>query len=387
MWAVSWHVYHLTHSSFMVGLVAGIRILPLIIFSMLGGVVADRYDRRIILIITQSIMALIALSISICTLSGFTSVWILILLVTLNVVPVSFNNPARQSVMTTLVPKNEFPNAASINGIQWRLSEVLGPGLAGLLIGLPMGPEKGLTLCYALNAISFSAMIYAVWIMPRRPIERTQDRMTFPMMVQLIQEGLQFVWRKPVLKGTMIVDFWATLLSGAEALLPAFAAILKLGPEGYGILAASSGLGALLAASTMAWLPPIRKQGKWVLGMIALYGLFTVLFGLSPNLSTAVLFLAATGAADMVSTVLRQTIRQLVTPDEVRGRMSATSMIFNAAGPRLGDLEAGIAAKLFGERIAIVSGGIGCLIVSLFFAFKAKELAAYEHDPLPEAAA
>jgi len=211
--------------------------------------------------------------------------------------------------------------------------------------------------------------------------------MSVAMVLASIQEGLRFVWRKPVLRDTMIIDFWATLLSGAEALYPALAAIMKLGPAGYGMLAASSGLGALTAASILAWRPPIHRQGKWVLIMIGLYGLFTIGFGLSPNLICAVVFLAATGAADMTSTVLRQTIRQLSTPDEIRGRMSATSMIFNIAGPRLGDLEAGIVARLIGERLSVITGGAGCLLVAAFYGWRAKELRAYVHDfdPAPPA--
>lgn len=382
LWAVAWHVYHLTGDSLMVGLLHGLRIVPLVIFSLLGGVVADNHDRRKILIVTQTVMAVISLAIAATTLSGHASVWVLIGLVTLNAIPISFNNPARQAFMANMVPKSIFSNAASVNGIQWRLSDVLGPMIAGLLIALPIGPMKGLAVCYALNAVSFLSMIYAVWILPARPVENA-GRMSVAMVLSSIQEGLRFVWRKPILRDTMVIDFWATLLSGAEALYPAFATILMLGPAGYGMLAASSGLGALAAAVVLAWLPPIQKQGKWVLGMIACYGLFTIAFGLSPNLILAVIFLAATGAADMISTVLRQTIRQLTTPDEIRGRMSATSMIFNIAGPRLGDLEAGIVARLIGERLSVVTGGVGCILVAAFFGWRAKELRAYVHDHDP----
>jgi len=386
MWAVNWHVYHLTNSSFMVGLLAGIRILPLVIFSLLGGVVADHHDRRRILIFTQTCMAVVALIIAAVTWFGFAHTWLLFTLVTLNVVPMAFNNPARQALMPGLVPKGIFPNAASVNGIQWRLSDILGPALAGLLIGLPLGPLGGLTLCYAVNAISFIAMIYAVWILPSRPLEEARDKLTMPMVLESIREGLRFVWRKPILRHTMVVDFWATLLSGAEALLPAFAVILKLGPAGYGLLAASSGAGALVAASVLAWIPPIKKQGRWVLTMVGFYGLFTIFFGVSPNLATAMIFLAATGAADMISTVLRQTIRQLATPDQIRGRMSATSMIFNIAGPRLGDLEAGAVAGLIGERLSVVTGGVGCLIVAVYYGWRARELRNYEYESEPQPA-
>lgn len=379
MWAVAWHVYDLTQNTFMSGLVAGIRVIPLVIFSMVGGVFADRYNRRTILIITQSCLAVFASLIALMTMTGHATAWSLIALVTLSVIPMAFNNPARQAMMTGLVPKADFPNAASVNGIQWRLSEVIGPSITGLLIGLPVGPRLGLTFCYAFNAISFLALIYAVWLLPDKFNAEKRDKMTLPMMGDMIVEGLRFVWGKPILRHTMTLDFWATLLSGAEALLPAFAAMLKLGPEGYGFLASSTGVGAMIAAGVLALLPPVIRQGKWVLTMVVAYGLVTIGLGLSPNLWMAMFFLAATGAADMISTVLRQTIRQLNTPDEVRGRMSATSMIFNMAGPRLGDFEAGAVASLIGLRAAIVSGGIGCLLVAGYFAWHARELRDYRH--------
>ncbi len=379
MWAVMWHVYHLTQSSLMVGLVAGIRVVPLLIFSLVGGVMADAHDRRKILLICQAAMALVAILIAWTTFSGYASVWVLFALVTINVIPAAFNGPARQAMQANLVPREHFPNAASVNGIQWRLSDILGPAIAGILIGLPIGPERGLAFCYALNAITFVALIYVIWLLPKSPEPEEKERMTVPLMLGMIKDGLRFVFHRPILRDTMTLDFCATFLSGAEALLPAIAVNLKLGPEGYGLLASSTGLGALIAAGTLAWIPPIQKQGRMVLWMIFLFGFFTIGFGLSTNVWLAMFFLACIGAADMISTVLRQTIRQLNTPDEVRGRMSATSMVFNITGPRLGDLEAGIVAKFIGERLSVISGGIGCILVAAIYAWRAKELRAYEH--------
>lgn len=368
----------------MVGLVAGIRVVPLLVFSMIGGTFADTHDRRTILMVTQTVMAHGSLAIALATFTGTATVAVLISLVTLNVIPAAFNGPARQSLIVTLVPREHFPNAASVNGIQWRLSDILGPAIAGILIGLPMGPEKGLSLCYALNAVSFVAAIYVTWLLPKTPLPPERDRMTLPRMMQMIKEGVQFVFRKPILRDTMTLDFFATLLSGAEALLPAFSVMLGLGPEGYGLLASSAGVGALLAAGVIAVLPPIRFQGRLVLTMILCYGISTIAFGVSPNAPTAMLFLALTGAADMASTVMRQTIRQLNTPDAVRGRMNATSMVFNITGPRLGDLEAGIMARLIGERLAVVTGGAGCIIIWAIYAWRAKELRNYDHSTREE---
>ncbi len=384
MWAVAWHVYYLTQNPFMSGLVAGLRVVPLLLFSMAGGVFADRYNRRTILLVTQTCLAFFSVAIAVVTYIGVATAWNLIILVTLSVIPMAFNNPTRQAMMTTLVPRSAFPNAASVNGIQWRMSEVLGPMAAGILIGLPIGPVKGLTLCYIFNALSFVALIYAVWLMPKKIATEKPDRLTVPMMLELVREGLAFVWRKPILRQSMTLDFWATFLSAADALLPAFADILELGPKGYGLLASAAGMGALVASVTLALLPPIRHQGRWVLAMVGCYGLVTVGFGISTNLITAMIFLAATGAADMISTVLRQTIRQLSTPDEVRGRMSATSMIFNMAGPRLGDLESGALALWLGPRLSVVIGGLGCMVVAVIYSLTGKELLAYEHTTEPD---
>jgi hypothetical protein len=279
------------------------------------------------------------------------------------------------------VPPQDFPNAASVNGIQWRLSDVLGPALAGLLIASPgLGQFSGLTLCYLLNAVSFVAVIVAVWFLPKRPPDPAVRSKSVGEVLDSIKGGIRFVRSVPLMGNAMWIDFWGTFLSGAQALLPAFAMkILNLGPQGYGILAASSGAGALVASVVLAATPTIRHQGRWVICMIALYGAFTVLFGLSQNLFTAGIFLAATGAADMVSTVLRQTIRQLNTPDEMRGRMSSISMLFNVTGPQLGDYEAGLLAHYTGERLSIVVGGIGCALVSGWYWVRGKALKHYEH--------
>jgi MFS family permease len=177
----------------------------------------------------------------------------------------------------------------------------------------------------------------------------------------------------------MWIDFWATLLSGAEALIPAFAVILGLGAQGYGILAASTGFGALVAAAALSFLPTIHNQGRWVVAMIGAFGLFTICFGLSNSLITASLSLAAVGAADMISTVMRQTIRQLATPDAMRGRMSATSSLFHISGPQLGDFEAGVVAHGMGERFSIVLGGVLCVGVAGLWS-RAKALVNYQHQ-------
>jgi MFS family permease len=361
--AVAWHIWTLTNSSLMVGMLGLVRVGPLLIFSLFGGVVADQADRRKVMLVTQTGMAAVAAALFLMQAGGFATVSLIYLLVGAGAIARAFDGPARNSVVPNLVPEHTLANALSLNGTSWRLSDVLGPIIAGVLIAsLPYG----IAACYLFNFATFFAMLYAIWRLgplPPKGIDETRVK-TFRGTLAFIREGIVFVRKTPVVRSAMWIDFWATFFSAADALLPAFATMLDLGPQGYGILAASSGMGALLAAVVMSLKPMIKNHGRWVIGMIACYGLFTILFGLSQNLIMAVLFLAATGAADMVSTVLRQTIRQLATPDNMRGRMTATGMLFHISGPQLGDLESGVAARFFGERLAVVLGGGACVLIA-----------------------
>jgi MFS family permease len=194
-----------------------------------------------------------------------------------------------------------------------------------------------------------------------------------------VSDGYRFVHRTPVVRNAMWVDFWATFFSSADALIPAFAKdILKVGPRGFGLLASASAIGGFVAALYMSSRRTVVNQGRWVIASIAAYGICTVAFALSPNLFIATVFLAGTGAADMISTVLRQTIRALATPDRMRGRMTAFSQIFNISGPQLGDFEAGVLAKPFGERWSVTLGGLACLGVAALWS--RSPLRVYEHE-------
>lgn len=372
--AILWHVYDLTKSAFMVGLIGLVRVVPLLLFTLFGGVIADHYDRRTVLFLTNLAMAMVGLLITVVTWLEIDSVvWLYVVVATFSIAR-AFNGPARQSMVASLVPPEHFPNAASVNGIMWRLSDVIGPIVAGFLIGSTGAfGLSGLTLCYAVNTVSFIAVLIAIYFLPKQPPSLAERARNIREVFISIREGFAFVKRAHVVRQAMFVDFWATLCAGADALLPAFADLLELGPEGFGILASASGFGALLAAMVLAWLPPVKQPGKWVLWMIAAYGLFTALFGLAMSLWTAAVLLAATGAADMVSTVLRQTIRQLATPDAMRGRMSSISMLFQIPGPQLGDFEAGLVASIVGVRPSIVIGGVLSVGVAAWYR-QAKEL-------------
>lgn len=387
-WALAWHVYQLTGSSLMVGMLGLVRVGPLLVFTLFGGVVADQADRRKVLLATQSGMALTALALFGLSLRQEQTLWPMYVIVALYSAARAFDGPARQSLVVNLVPRSDFPNAASLNGITWRLSDVAGPVLSGLLIGSGgIGALDGVSLCYAFNFLSFGAVLLVIGKLPAMRAQKAADRArSFGEVFGRICEGLAFVNRTPVVRSAMWVDFWATFLSGAEALLPAFATdVLGLDARGYGILAASSGTGAMVAALGLAWLPTVRSQGRLVVMMIGSFGLATIAFGLAPNVWVASLSLAAVGASDMISTVMRQTIRQLATPDELRGRMTATSSLFHISGPQLGDFEAGAVASVAGERVSIVLGGGLCMLVAGLWS-RARALTGYTHAPEIESA-
>jgi hypothetical protein len=373
------HIFELTHSNALVGALGLVRVVPLVIFGLFGGVIADHFDRRSVIFWTQVAMLLVALAFALTRMYGFDNVWVLYSLVACNAIANAFNGPARQAMIANLVPANDFANAASINGITWRLSDILGPMFAGLLVAATS--FDGLAATYFLNAGSFVAVLWVVWLLPKRPPTREDQAKTFADAVSSIKEGFVFFRQAHVVRNTMLVDFWATFFAGAEALLPAFAEDV-LGLTGAaakaaaGALASAIGVGALLASLTTAFMPTIRNQGIWVLRMIGVFGLVTIGFGLSTNFYLAMFFLAGVGAADMVSTVLRQTIRQLSTPDYMRGRLGSIGMIFQVSGPQLGDAEAGYAAdglhrvglaSFLAVRTAIVIGGIGSLAVAAWW--------------------
>ncbi len=375
--ALAYHIYLLTGSSYAVGLLGLVRVVPLLTFTLFGGVLADQADRRRVMLVTQTVMALCSLVLAYAEWGGHATPKLIFAIVGFSFIAVAFDGPARQSLVVSLVPAQHFPNAASVNGIAWRLSDVIGPVAAGLLIA---SGENGLAICYGLNAVSFIAVIYAVWrLPPTPPVGGDDDRpKSVRDVFRQIGDGWRFVNRTPLIRHAMWIDFWATFFSAADALLPALSKMLNLGPQGYGLLSASAAVGAFLAAGVLAYRPTIQHQGRWVVAMVGVYGVATVGLAFSPTLAIAALCLAVTGAADMVSTVMRQTIRQLATPDSMRGRMTSISSLFFISGPRLGDYEAGTVARFTGERASIAIGGIACMGVSALWS-RARALRDYEH--------
>jgi MFS family permease len=372
--AINWHVYLLTKSAFALGLVGLFRGVPIIICSLAGGVVADAVDRKRAMIVTQTIMLLTAALLTAATLSGLESVWPIYLLSALSAAAQAFDTPARQAFMPTLVPDEDFPNAVSLGIIVFNMAIILGPAIAGFILA-----ETGPAIIYGINGLSFLAVIGALIAM------RTSGKPDLPhgrreaLSFVALKEGLRFVWQTPIIVQTMTLDFAATFFASATLLLPIFAQErLHVGARGYGFLAAAPAIGSVLTALVMARIGTFRKQGRLVVASVAVFGVATAGFGVSTVYWLSLLMLAITGAADTVSTVLRQTIRQLVTPNQLRGRMTSINMMFFMGGPQLGELEAGSVAALIGAPLSVVVGGLGSLICAAIAAVKSKSLMEFE---------
>lgn len=372
--AINWHVYLLTKSAFALGLVGLFRGAPIIVSSLAGGVVADVVNRKRLMVVTQATMLATAALLALLTATGLNSVWPIYLLTALGAVATAFDIPARQALMPRLVPAKDFANAVSLSMLVFQIGMVVGPALAGIVLSY-YSPAA----VYGANALSYIAVIIALLLMRTSGVVPRADDDAVPRVsLGALKEGLRFVWRTPIIVQTMTLDFVATFFASATALLPIFAdRILHVGAQGLGVLAAAPAMGAIVAGVAMARLGTLRHQGAIVLGSVAVFGAATVAFGLSRIFWLSLILLALTGAADTVSTILRQTIRQLATPDSLRGRMTSINMMFFMGGPQLGELEAGALAAVVGAQISVVAGGIGCLVAVGIAMFVSKALLNY----------
>ena len=391
--AIDWHVWVLTRSPLALGLVGLVRVVPIVVLSLIGGLVADRRDRRRVLIVTQSTMTLVALALGVATLLRRDAVWVVYLLTACTSAAGAFDNPSRQSLVPRLVPQKDLPGALAIMLSFFQAASIGGPAVTGLILAgaagaapggtSPGGHGGGLALIYFLNAASFLGVLVTLFTLKvSGEVARAEGAPENPLAS--LKEGLRFVFTTPILVWTMTVDFFATFFAGSMSLLPIFAdQILKAGPAGYGWLRAAPGIGALVGSvwTSVRGLP--RRQGRVFLWAVAAYGATTIVFGLSRSFWLTFGALALVGLSDTISTVVRQTVRQLVTPDALRGRMTGVNMIFFTGGPQLGELEAGFVASLFasaavGASVAVVSGGVGTLLVVVFIAARAKVVREYD---------
>jgi MFS family permease len=374
--AILWHVNKLSDQPIALGALGLARVIPVIIFSLVGGAIADVFDRRKILFVTQTTMIGTAAMLALLTWSGQIQLWHIYALTVIEAMASAFDLPARQSLTPNLVPARDLPNAFSIQSMAYTVGSIAGPALSGLMIGY-----LGLTSVYLTNAISFLAIIYALILIGPVAQEHGRRKESAPVSWVAIREGIQFIASRPLIFSSMLLDFFATFFSAANALMPIFAKdILGVSEIGYGWLLAAESIGSAITATFISQIDQIRRQGPILLGAVVSYGLWTVLFGFSHWYWVTFFALMMIGASDTVSTVIRNTIRQLRTPDYIRGRMTSVNQIFFMGGPQLGELEAGLVAQFFGASIAVISGGIGCILAVGWIARRWPQLRTYEGE-------
>lgn len=368
--AINWQIYEITNSAISLGVVGLAGFIPILVFSLIGGVVADKVDRKNLLITTQIFQAIFAGMLAIATFLGVTTPSLIYTTIALIGIAKSFQAPARQAIIPHLVPRPYFINAVSLNTLIRQSSIVIGPAIAGFMIeGL------GVKSIYIFNAVSFLFLIFAL-IPIKVNVAPLEKKVSYSL--KSVWEGIKFVKGNQILYSTMLLDFLANFFSSATTLLPIFAKdILGTGARGLGILYASPAIGAVLAGLIMATLHNIKHQGKIILASVMLYGLATIGFGLSKSFYFSLLFLSLVGVGDMISTVLRNTIRQLITPDYIRGRMVSINMIFIQGGPLIGETEAGLVAAITSAPFSVITGGIATVAVTALVAVYIPKLRNY----------
>ena len=373
--AIHWHIRDLSDKPdpLALGAIGLARILPIILFSLVSGPVADTYNRKTILVITQTLQAGTAILLAILTFSKQINIPLIYIITAIQAGAMAFDSPARQAMIPNIVPEKDLPNAYSLLSIARNSGAIFGPLLGGIVIA-----TLGQGFTYFFNAISFLAVIIALFLIGIVP----QDfKHSAGIHLSAVKEGIQFIISKPIILSTMLIDFVATFFASAKTMLPIVARdILHVGEVGYGILSAGESIGSLAAGLVISQLSSIKKQGKVFLTAVILFGLATIVFGISQTLLLAFFSLVLIGAADSVSTIIRNTIRQIQTPDHLRGRMVSINQIFFRGGPQLGELEAGIVGSLFSVPAAIVSGGVGVILAVWWIAKKWPDMINYDGD-------
>ncbi len=363
--AVGWQVYDLTRSPFNLGLVGLVQFLPALLLVLVTGAVADRYNRRGIMAACCGLEALVCAGLLIFTWSGAKDVWPIFALLVAFGVARAFMGPASQSLLPNLVPPQDLSNAIAWNSSSWQLATITGPVAGGLLYGLSEYAAYGTAFLLMIAGMVLVAMV-------AKPVQRVSDQ---AKNLATLFAGFRYVWRQKIVLGAISLDLFAVLLGGAMALLPVYARdILHAGPWGLGLLRASPGIGALIVAGWLARNAIRDHAGLIMFTFVTAFGVFTSIFGASSLIWLSVAALALAGACDMISVYVRETLIQLWTPDDVRGRVNAVNMVFIGASNELGEFRAGISAALFGAVPAVVFGGIGTIAVALLWALWFPEL-------------
>jgi predicted MFS family arabinose efflux permease len=356
--AVGWNVYELTHRPIDLGYVGLAQFLPLFVLSPITGQVADRYDRRMILLISYAGILLSSLLLLLFTWRGIHHVGVIYAILVLFGATRAFNAPAASALLTHLVPTADFPRAVAWSSTSWQIATVIGPALGGLVYD-----AAGAAAVYSATAASAIATFVLVGSMS----VRTGGLEKGPLSMKTLLAGLRYVAEKKILLGSITLDLFAVLLGGAVALLPIFAKdILHLGPRALGLLRSAPAIGAATMAFTLAHRPLERRAGAIMFSSVGVFGVATVVFALSKVFWLSFLALSVCGASDMVSVIVRRTLILIATPPEMRGRVSAVSQVFIGASNELGEFESGLTAAWWGAvRAAVVGGVATCAVVAV----------------------
>jgi MFS family permease len=360
--AVGWQIFALTGRPLDLGLVGLAQFLPGIFLFLLAGHTADRVSRRHILQTCTAAFSLCSALLFTFTVRGLHSPWPVYAVLLLNGVVRAFNGPAAQAFLPQIVPEDDFPNAVAWASSIFQAAMVTGPMIGGLLYGItgsPLPVYGCAAVCY-LVALTLFSLIH---------VERPA-RARAVASWHAVLEGLRYIWHNKLILGAISLDLFAVLLGGAVALLPVYAkAILNVGATGLGVLRSAPGAGAVLMAIVVAYRPLRRNAGLTMLWCVFGFGLFTIVFGLSHSVVVALVALVLVGACDMVSVIVRHTLVQLGTPDEMRGRVSAVNMIFIGASNEVGQFESGVTAQWLGTVPAVVAGGAGTIVIVALWAY------------------
>lgn len=352
--AIGWEVYARTHQAIMLGYTGLAQFAPALLLSLVAGHVADRYDRRRVVMLSQSVVALTSVGLAAVSLTHSPVTLIFALLVARGAAD-GFAVAAFSALPPQTVPASAFENAASWSSSLWQLSAITGPALAGLLIAA----RASATPVYFFDAVAGAISILLIWRIRGRQEARAEGGMSLDGLMG----GVRFILRTPIILGAITLDMVAVLLGGAVTLLPVYASdILGVGAAGLGVMAAAPSVGALLMAVARAYLPPFRHAGRTLLLAVAGFGVVTVVFGVSRSFPLSLAALAALGACDNISVVVRKTLMLTHVPDELRGRLGAVNNVFVGASNQLGGFESGLTAQFFGPTLAVVIGGVGSIL-------------------------
>jgi MFS family permease len=354
--AMAWQIYELTDSPLQIGLIGLTRAVPQMFILLFGGLLADAMNRRKLMMITQGSLFFVSATLALLTLAGQVTPMTLYGVTVFLALFSSLESPSRQAIVTNLVPTEDLSRALAISSTQRQIATIAGPSLAGVVIAV-----AGPALCYAVDAISWLVMLASLALIRTQLPERGGWR---TITLDSLREGFRFVWGHAVIFPFLMMDLGANLFGTVRSLFPIYARdILAVGPQGLGILYAASAAGALLGAVGFSLWGSVRRAGRWILIGVTIYGFCLLFFATSHLFWLSILFLIGSGIGDTISAILRSTINQLSTPDQLRGRMASINSIFTNSGPQLGQFQAGALAALIGTELAATSGALIILLI------------------------